>query len=990
MRISNLSNFYQSIRIFAILSLVIINSCSSTKTSRYIASIENPEFENYFLPHQYRHLSTQDIPEEVVDKVNQSLNNALARLYRDLELPIVDKDKLPRKVKYFDYIKQLLPAGTDVLPSGGVVRSSLSYLYDLMYKSNIKDPIAFLDSFANQNTPIQSHHVRGLGSDWDILIRSYDGHEFEYLKDIIIKITNSSEEHLEIQDDSFLFKRSIVTIGDVKNYDEQIKRASAQGGSTLDFLAFSVNEGQLIESKYHTGVVKDFILGSYSYVSPMNEASIENPQQQTIRGLRPLLELPHLNLKNDEVLYNELTKLVLVHPEDLNDRAISQFSKMIRNARYSGARNRFYKDNGSRIEETVKKMNIEWSRHFGYKLIPEFVDWRQPSDLSPPSEIKQFLLPVKNFIDQYTDNGIIYHGTPEAQNALSILRQGLMISNINQGRAAFGRGAYSSMEYEIASVYAGNDGVIFPLEVDNEKSLRIVDWQEIDKEELKKVLQINSHISDDELMEVFIKKYQIDIVVNSYVLIQNSYAIKPMNDLTKVVNAYAISSKEVDTLAKLIKSVKTHQRLYEYVKILEPEADLVKPLDLEKIIDQKITELKNTSSNEIINWYLVMEKKLIKDLNLSELDFYAHGFTIFSDFEALEDLTEAQKEDINKIALKVVRSFIEEHNVLQDSENASIFFKKLRSLYVKSPSFLKESKTYLREIVEEEIKQIRKSGLYQNIPLSSFFSIAHFFNLTDSDMQINNVFSIFYDEIIDYIYLMDSNSILHILSNLIHTEENYPSISDSQFKKVKSTLEFHLLDRIDPSLDPILLAKVFKNHFFPIKDNFFTKEDFLIKYKSILINNHISSAGFIDESIKTSLSYLLESGYIESTEISFILNKTNDNILKQSFFLDAIEQYPTLAYDPSYLPIIEEFLKTFIQSSSDGSLESELLMFIKKKDYNKVQSYLLANKEEILKQSTSIVKVLESIKDVDFIGDFYTEFSSIDTNCNKLVFSFSN
>lgn len=43
------------------------------------------------------------------------------------------------------------------------------------------------------------NHVRGLGSDWDILIKIYDDSTFGEVKNKVLSITNSSEKHLGIK-----------------------------------------------------------------------------------------------------------------------------------------------------------------------------------------------------------------------------------------------------------------------------------------------------------------------------------------------------------------------------------------------------------------------------------------------------------------------------------------------------------------------------------------------------------------------------------------------------------------------------------------------------------------------------------------------------------------------------------------------------------------------------------------------------------------------
>jgi hypothetical protein len=91
--------------------------------------------------------------------------------------------------------------------------------------------------------------VLGIGSDLDILVKfsaGFKGDKHAIMRQVTDCI-NSAEYALGLRDDASSLKKSIVLIGDVKDYDTQLgtdrsgKNAVAQGGSSLDWLAFPVS-----------------------------------------------------------------------------------------------------------------------------------------------------------------------------------------------------------------------------------------------------------------------------------------------------------------------------------------------------------------------------------------------------------------------------------------------------------------------------------------------------------------------------------------------------------------------------------------------------------------------------------------------------------------------------------------------------------------------------------------------------------------------------
>ena len=100
-----------------------------------------------------------------------------------------------------------------------------------------------------------------------------------------------------LRDVSSKFKYAVIPVGDVKDYDEQLSRATSQGGSVLDWLAFPLTKtgGAMKVPTAHPHIFEEFISGHYNYLASTDSSKLSDPDKQTVRGLRVLLELPFLH-----------------------------------------------------------------------------------------------------------------------------------------------------------------------------------------------------------------------------------------------------------------------------------------------------------------------------------------------------------------------------------------------------------------------------------------------------------------------------------------------------------------------------------------------------------------------------------------------------------------------------------------------------------------------------------------------------------------------
>lgn len=496
------------------------------------------EFPNYFLPEAYRNLTPEQIPGSVVQFHQELLEKAVTSILRRVTLPIVKPGANEASmVQYFDYvraeiIRNLTAKGIpfdpdfELLASGGVVRATIGYVYHRLRTKLDHDPTQnpgkLLEEIIHETREIPSLEIRGVGSDWDLLVRTKDG-KVEPIADLARAITNSAESHYGFYEVKDSIKNAIFAAADVKEFGQQIDRTTRQGGSTLDFIAMDVRRGKFVSPTDHPEIVPDLIRGQASYVGPKQiigePVSIEDADKQTVRGLRSLLELPFLRIKDSARLKQELKTLIgKVDSGQLpTPKAIEQFGKMIRNARYGGARNRFYRGQPDSVEALALELARRIHNKLGSVVLPEFTDHLGVRSATGIPE---------RFLTKLSSNKL-YHGTGNPQNGLAILRKGLFLSKPDgQGVAVYGRGAYTSLDPLTAQAYAGQSGVVFDLEVRSDRPVNILDWEKYQNEPELLVIKRKAEAEHRDVFEYLAKEHGIDIILNHHVLVQNADVIR--------------------------------------------------------------------------------------------------------------------------------------------------------------------------------------------------------------------------------------------------------------------------------------------------------------------------------------------------------------------------------------------------------------------------------------------------------------------------------
>lgn len=150
---------------------------SSVLSHEFVSPLEFP---NLFLPAKYREQPPEKIPESVIARSQDLLNAAIGSLFDRLVLPVVPEGQSkPKLTRYFPYMRDqihVIDPSARLYANGGVVRSGISYLYDLIYQAYLNNPSItseeVLNQFIHDPRDLPAIRVRGVGSDFDLLVTS--------------------------------------------------------------------------------------------------------------------------------------------------------------------------------------------------------------------------------------------------------------------------------------------------------------------------------------------------------------------------------------------------------------------------------------------------------------------------------------------------------------------------------------------------------------------------------------------------------------------------------------------------------------------------------------------------------------------------------------------------------------------------------------------------------------------------------------------------
>lgn len=535
--------------------------CAAESSTHYFD--QKIEFPNYVLPQEYRNLPTDKIPETVLSEVKTLLAQAVSSELRRMVIPIIPEGKSDIvRVRYYDYLQaelKKIDATIELLPVGGTIRSTLSSmyreLYEVMQKNPNADPRQLLKEIAARTEDIAVGDLLGVGSDLDTLFKTKTSAKDSLIVEKAEEITNSMINRFGSSEDSETMRRVFFVHGDIKPYEAQMLRAVAQGGSELDHLALSLRSGQFIEptnGRSPTPIVSDFIRGYYRFLPPESPSAVEDAAKVLIRGPRALTEIPFLKIHPEDAEYfksqvQELQSKIHQGAE-FSEKALEQFDKLVRNSRFSGAHNRFYRAPPGSVESSFLALaktldEQEQQSAAGAKsLLPEFADHFPIEGAPRPLQglPRKLLMKPEQFMKKYTDSGALYHGT-NVESGIGVLRGGLYISSGDNGRGLHGRGVYTTPDIEFASKFAGDHGLTLNLKINpaDVQKLNILDFSNPLLEHELRHWAEEAERQGRDFYELLARDHGIDIIVNEYVLLQNAAIIEYPKSADALLETYA-------------------------------------------------------------------------------------------------------------------------------------------------------------------------------------------------------------------------------------------------------------------------------------------------------------------------------------------------------------------------------------------------------------------------------------------------------------------
>ena len=518
------------------------------------------EFQNYFLPEQDRGRDPSQIDPNVLADMKELLRAAVASKLKRLVIPIVvEGSNEIRRVRYYGYLKKrfkVIGPDIEIIASGGTVRSTLAAVYrelwQMMQLDPKQDPRTVLKTMAMETKDIPAGDLLGQGSDIDSNYISRDSSKNGEIERVALMVTNSAITKFGNHDESERKKRSFLPRGDFKEYYEQIARSEAQGGSELDHLAFSMKTEQFKEPfnpRSKEPIVDDFIRGFYRFLPPLSPQSVEDREKTTIRGPRALTEIGFLQVHPDDRSYliSEIkaVETAVQGGAEVSPKALEQFSKLSVNSPLSGAHNRIYRSPPGSVESAFLEMSraVSAKLNSGAPLLPEYVDdfaiGAQRRNLNGLPE--DLLLDPQEFIATQTDQGVVYHGTP-AESGIGIIRSGLHVSSDKQGKAAYGRGAYTTKNLNFAKSYAWDYGLVFALRF---KPDVIAHMNILDMTDPRVASRIYAFTAEAAGMgrdpyEYLAREHGIDVIINKHVLIENQAVLEMPKSPEDLLKTYGV------------------------------------------------------------------------------------------------------------------------------------------------------------------------------------------------------------------------------------------------------------------------------------------------------------------------------------------------------------------------------------------------------------------------------------------------------------------
>ncbi len=489
----------------------------------------------------------QEFPNYLSSVETSEIDKTLFHLLNQIEVPVWNSEtEAVEWIRFFVDAQaraSALSVTARVAPSAGVIRSLISHIANEMHmdmtQGRIKHPRETLQRIQSTNATYKFGITPLLGTSSDIDFQYFDTNpsapdHFEILKQWLYKRSNNLKERIRMGNARKGYKKALLPEVDLNRYSTHVAESVAQGGSTLDFLAFDMVSQRTIEPP-GLSIMADLKRGYIQYLPTAPNFELQDVFKQVNRMLRSLTELPSTTIEHPEEFIRQMQMYLTQTNARLSEKAKEQFEKLMRNSRAAGGNNRYWRGTKPSLEAHVAAYLEAIEAREGIKTIPEYVDILPlgRGEALPP----ELLIPIDQLITRYTDGGVIFHGTKEIVNVLSILRRLLIISGgqRGQGSSAKGTGAYASARKSLATNYAGTDGFAIPLDLNRDPRLKVADGARLKNHPIMET--IATRFPGQDLNAVLRNHFGVDIVFDLHWMILNAAAILPPSDIRVLVQA---------------------------------------------------------------------------------------------------------------------------------------------------------------------------------------------------------------------------------------------------------------------------------------------------------------------------------------------------------------------------------------------------------------------------------------------------------------------
>ncbi len=613
--------------------------------------------------------------------------------------------------------------------------------------------------------------IRGVASDFDLYIDGVETIKENSLKEKISSAVNFAEDQTGARgvlkkSEAGLVKSLVAPAADVKNIKEQLVFASGQGGLESDFLAYDLKAKKLVDPsnlsdttqahlKNYVGSVERLIEGKVKYHATQPEFETKvNPQAQAIRALRTPMELPYVQIVDEQGAMEKHINQIDPATIQSNQKAIEQIDKSLRNSRMNAGNNLIYEREITSLDKKIKQKVLELPQY--KRFVPEkSEDFLQKRYEKIPNDLRDSIDKALITLDRP-----VYHGTKEFKNLVALIRNSFIMSTgaDTKTTAVQGWGAYSNENLKIAENYATVNGAV--IEMKFKKNARILDFQKLPPNVLEELKSAATKKSMD-LNWYLHEEYGIQAIKNSHIMILDKSAVDP-NSLPKNIKDYlAIYQNKLKALYKNTVTIETEPLRYlktmKDVRAIESYMDLVgesvrkmpRRSDLDKIA------VKNLAANDPISlWHFSwnakdngdstpasVKERILRTGLITEVDralaIKMHADSkwskdlIFNSEEILNLSLFMKEKGANETRKQYVRSL---DTVLSEYANLSEYHKTVitnRVLSVENQS--EDVRSLKRKAVEFYIEEKKRTGKIDYADINVYEKI-----FTDDDFVRNN------------------------------------------------------------------------------------------------------------------------------------------------------------------------------------------------------------------------------------------------------------